>query len=110
MLWLSENWIWLVFVFGVFLMMRQGGMGCGMSMRRGHAHHAPDQSSPPQESVDPVSGERVSAAGAVNTTYAGRIYYFASRANCEAFEADPLRRLPESAMPARHVRDVLMMG
>ncbi len=33
--WLSQNWIWILFVVGMFLMMRHGGMGCGM----GHQHH-----------------------------------------------------------------------
>ena len=35
--WLSQNWVWILFVIVMVVMMRRGGMGCGM----GHAHHGP---------------------------------------------------------------------
>lgn len=36
MQWLSQNWIWIVFAIGIVLLMRRGGLGCGM---KGHHHH-----------------------------------------------------------------------
>ncbi len=37
--WLSQNWIWIFVVGAMFLMMRRGGMGCGMN----HAHGPADK-------------------------------------------------------------------
>lgn len=84
--WLSQNWIWIMFAVGIFLLMRRGGMGHG-----GHSHHsrADQMSDPDKRPKDPVSGERVDPEGAVNTTYQGRLYHFASRENRDKFEASP---------------------
>lgn len=94
MQWLTENWIWLVFAIGIFLLMRQGGMGCGMGIHPNHRHHDLDTDDKSDSPVDPVSGEHVQANQALNTQYHGRTYYFASSANREAFQANPDRYLP----------------
>jgi hypothetical protein len=67
--WLSQNWIWLVFVIGILFMMRRGGMGCRMGharsgqgeLTRGHEH-----GEPPATTRDPVSGKAVDAAAAIS--------------------------------------------
>ncbi|MBY0243602.1 MAG: YHS domain-containing protein [Burkholderiaceae bacterium] len=88
MQWLTQNWIWIVFAIGVFLLMRRGGMGHGRSHGNdGPAQHHEDSSD--SQSKDPVSGERVNPETAVNVMYQGRVYYFASRENREKFEASP---------------------
>lgn len=91
MQWFSDNWPWMLFVAGIFLLMRQGGLGCGMAPHGRHHHRAGGQDDATQEAVDPVSGERVRTGDAPNTMYAGDIYYFASRANRDTFEANPAR-------------------
>lgn len=93
--WLAQNWIWIAFVVGVLLPMRRGGMGCGKGLG-GHTHHQSHESTDQLRKTDqngsptdPVSGERVSPDGAVNVTYKGRLYYFASQENRATFEATP---------------------
>lgn len=82
MQWLSQNWIWIVFAAGMFLLMWRGG--------RGHAYSGTDQiSDPDNRPKDPTSGERVNPESAVNSMYQGRLYYFASRENREKFETSP---------------------
>jgi YHS domain-containing protein len=105
--WLSQNWAWLIFVVGVFMLMRQGGMGCGMGL--GHANDGPnpqtggadrDQNTRPK---DPVNGEFVNPETAVNSMYQGRVYYFASRENRDAFEGEPSKYASsEAARTVRH--------
>lgn len=91
--WLSQNWAWLIFVVGVFMLMRQGGMGCGMG--RGHTNDGSNRqtdggnSGPAAHLKDPVSGADVNQDTAVNSMYQGRVYYFASRENRDTFEASP---------------------
>lgn len=92
--WVSENWIWLVFVIGILFMMRRGGMGCGMGhvrSGRGESTGGHEHGEPPATTSDPVSGEAVDSAAAVRLVYRGRIYRFASRENRDRFEAEPER-------------------
>lgn len=94
MQWLSENWIWILLAIGIFLFMRHGRPGHGHSYGGGHhgSHHgSTGHGELERRPKDPVSGENVDPAAAPNTSYRGRVYYFASRANRDAFEADPAR-------------------
>lgn len=102
MKWLSENWIWVVLLVGVFVMMSRGGMGCGgggrRSYGRGHSDErgapgpsAGDETPPSQSAIDPVSGRPVEMLQAVTSVYKGRTYYFATRENREIFEESPER-------------------
>lgn len=116
MQWLSQNWIWIVFAIGVFLLMRRGGIGCGMGHGRshgtdGHAHHQQESSdrptNPDSRPKDPVNGEIVNSDTAVNAMYQGRLYYFASRENRDTFEASPAQyaaRAGERGEEHRHHR------
>lgn len=89
MAWISQNWYWIAFAVGIFLWMRSRR---GSRLTAGH-HHAEDNAGPMAGTViglkDPVSGEPVNPDSAPNSTYAGRLYYFASRENLEKFETSP---------------------
>lgn len=96
MQWLTQNWIWIVFIIGIFLLMRRGGMGCGMG--GGHSGHGSQRQSPgdqehdhkpPNALKDAITGEVVAAETALTSAYQGRIYYFASREHRDQFEAAP---------------------
>lgn len=100
--WLTQNWIWIVLVVGVFFMMSRGGMGCGGGGRRSHGRgdsnehgaHGPsagDEAPRPESAVDPVSGQAIDVIHAVTCVYKGRTYYFATRENRDSFEASPER-------------------
>lgn len=90
--WLSQNWYWIVLAVIVFLMMRQGGMGCGMgggrraSSRRDSIHDGGSG-----ELRDPVNGRPIDRAHALTTIFDGRTYYFESEGSREAFNQDPQR-------------------
>ena len=60
--WLAQNWVWLLFAAGIFLLMRRGGMGCGMGGHRRHRENAGADPAASAGPVDPVSGERVNQA------------------------------------------------
>jgi YHS domain-containing protein len=105
--WLSQNWLWIALaVGGFFLFTRLGGMGgCGMShsgsRRRdqsGAANAPPAVGNHPGTLFDPVS-RRAFPAGDMpfSTVYRGRAYYFESRENRDAFEADPEKHLGASS-------------
>ncbi len=98
MRWLTQNWLWIVFAIGIVFLMRRGGLGCGIGHSRSNAKK--DQSNSQKEtqapdserhsrSKDPVNGEVVNPETAVNAMYQGRVYYFVSRENREAFETSP---------------------
>lgn len=96
--WLLQNWIWIVFAIGIFLLMRRGGMACGMGHGRSHGndtqahqHQEGDapHTDPDRGPKDPISGAIVNPETALNSMYQGRVYYFASRENRDAFEASP---------------------
>ncbi|NMG29996.1 YHS domain-containing protein [Aromatoleum evansii] len=99
--WLSQNWIWVLLLVGVFAMMSRGGMGCGGGRRsyghgrsEEHGAHSPtagDQGPRAESAIDPVSGRPVQVLHAVTCVYKGRTYYFATRENRESFEASPER-------------------
>ena len=57
--WLSQNWIWIAFAVGFILLMRRGGIGCGMGHR--HSRHVQPigdhgDGEPPSTTGSPVSG------------------------------------------------------
>ena len=54
--WLSQNWIWIVVAIGFLLLMRRGGMGCGMG-HTGHGDEQANRTSAPQKPADPASGK-----------------------------------------------------
>lgn len=90
--WLSQNGYWIVLALVMFLMMRRGGMGCGMGTgrhapREDHSHHDSDGAA----LRDPVNGHPVDRAHALTTIFDGRTYYFESEASRETFNQDPQR-------------------
>ncbi len=91
--WLAQNWIWIVFAIGIFLLMRHGGIGHGFGGHSHHSHHSHEDYDRTDDMdrrlKDPVSGEPVDPERAINSTYQGRVYYFASRENRDKFEASP---------------------
>lgn len=102
--WFTQNWIWIALaVGGFFLVTRMGGMGgCGMRHSTGQSHGGGDR--PPANdsagsgtAFDPISRRAVTPGGtAASAVYHGRAYYFESRANRDAFEADPEKYLAGS--------------
>ena len=103
MQWLAQNWLWIVLVIGgLFLFTRKGGMS-GRGIRRSGSQRRSDgrwEIAPPAAGnrpgnlFDPVS-RRAFAAGAtpVSAVFGGRAYYFESRENRDAFEANPEKYL-----------------
>lgn len=90
--WLLKNWVWIVVALGVFLMLRHhGGSGrIGGGLHHGEANGGSGAGRDRQERLnDPVSGEPVDPAIAINSTYRGHTYYFGSRENRDKFEAAP---------------------
>ena len=111
--WLAQNWVWVLIGIAIAWFMFRGGHahghgglggrsgGHGGLGGLGHGGHGggrgdhggqPDtrpEESAPEAAVDPVGGEAVRTAQAVTTVYQGKIYYFASKANRERFEAAP---------------------
>lgn len=93
--WLLQNWLWIALGVGaLFFMMRMGG--CGMGHSAGHHSHeessdtAPPPANRPGNLYDPVSGHAFAAGNApISTVCRGRAYYFESRENRDAFEANP---------------------
>ncbi|WP_235429562.1 YHS domain-containing protein [Paraburkholderia fungorum] len=89
MQWLSSNWIWVLLAVGVFLMMRRGGMACGMG---GHRHTSREQPATDDRSPhDPVSGLSVDGAHALTSIFDGQTYYFESEQSRAEFNKDPQR-------------------
>lgn len=94
MQWLSQNWVWIVFAIGIFLLMRRGGMGCGMGSgrhSRGSSHDESRGDAGNTRFRDPVSGEQVTREDSISYAYMGRPYYFASPENRDKFAASPER-------------------
>ncbi len=94
MQWLSQNWLWIILAIGIFLLMRRGGMRHGHSHGNdGHAQQDRERDGPHADPhtrpKDPVNGEIVNPETALNSMYQGRVDYFASRENRDAFEASP---------------------
>lgn len=100
MQWLAQNWLWILLGLGaLYFFTRRHGMR-GYGMNRGYSHRQYEQNddyapppaaeSRPESLSDPVSGQTFSpGSSTVSTVYRGRAYYFASRENRDAFEADP---------------------
>jgi YHS domain-containing protein len=98
--WLSQNWVYLLLLLGVVFFMARGGMGCGMSSHRGHAHReggGQDDARARTSATDPVSGRPVDERAAVATVYQGSNYYFESRENRDRFEAAPEKYAKQAA-------------
>ena len=104
--WLSQNWIWIALAVGAFFLMSRmhgmgsmGGCGTGRSARDNHPADTEDNVPPapgnrPGSLFDPVSGRAFAAGNApISTVYRGRAYYFESRDDRDAFEAEPERYL-----------------
>jgi YHS domain-containing protein len=99
MQWLSQNWLWIALGIGALIFMtRRGGIGgCGFGHSRNHGHdEVSHESTPPVAGsrpgtlIDPVSGHAFPASeAAFSTVHRGRGYYFETRENRDAFEADP---------------------
>lgn len=97
--WLTQNWIWIVLAIGGFFMLRRmGGMGgCGTGHSSAHGRHEGDRENAPPAAgnrpgalFDPVSRHTFTAGNApFSTVHGGRAFYFESRENRDAFEADP---------------------
>lgn len=87
--WLSQNWYWIALAAFVFLMMRRGGMGCGMggTRRAPHEHDSRDDGTP----RDPVNGHMIDRDHALTTIFNGHTYYFESESSREEFNKDPQR-------------------
>ncbi|MFG1316425.1 MAG: hypothetical protein B7Y12_11210 [Rhizobiales bacterium 24-66-13] len=96
--WISQNWIWIALAIGAFFFMtRMGGRGMGRSARHSHGsgQDGPpsDAGAGPRSVLDPVSRQSVSGSSSISSVYRERAYYFESRENREAFEADPEKYL-----------------
>lgn len=101
--WIAENWIWIAFALGLFMLLRRrhgrGGLGglsgCGTHGGRHHGHGERDvpgrDPSRKDTAVDPVSGGEVRIEGALTSVFGGRVYYFQSQENRLEFEASPER-------------------
>ncbi|MBI1220936.1 MAG: YHS domain-containing protein [Rhodobacteraceae bacterium] len=100
MSWLSQNWLWIALAVGViFFMTRRGGFGMGRSMRY---NQGPGQDAPASRSllggVDPVSKHSVApGTSSISSVYRDRAYYFETRENRDAFEAEPEKYLTGTA-------------
>lgn len=114
--WIYQNWLWILVGVGALLFFsRARGMhGCGMG-HSGHNHQdGRDHEAPPAAGnrpgylFDPVSRRDFAAGSApISSVHGGRAYYFESRENREAFEADPEKYLAgaPSYEPAGSPRD-----
>lgn len=111
--WLTQNWIWIVLVVGVFFMMRRGGMGCGVGGHRshhgghseGHGDGHSDGAPRLESAIDAVSGQAVGVEKALTSVYRGRTYYFATRENRDTFEAAPERYASAAGSEHEHRRN-----
>lgn len=100
MAWLTQNWYWILLALGVFLLMRRGGMGCGMGGHRRAPNepgsHQHGQANGPTTHLDgpardPVNGHPVDQAHALTSIFDGQTYYFESEQSREEFNKDPQR-------------------
>jgi YHS domain-containing protein len=102
--WLSQNWLWIVFLVGGYFLMSRMGMGCGMGHSHGHNHAsgghgnsahngARDHTAEPVKLFDPVSQHMLPAETAIASVHQGQVYYFEDRANRDAFESEPEKYL-----------------
>lgn len=90
--WITHNWVWVIFVISVLLMMRRGGMSCGMGHDRSGAdsgQNSQKENGHIAEHLDPVNGISVDPENCLSSVYQGRIYYFSSKENREQFESTP---------------------
>ena len=86
MQWLSQNGLWILATVVVLLLMRRGGMGCGMG---GHHHGGHGQAGADSAAQDPVTGNPVDTRTALTSVHQGRQYWFESAASRARFEQEP---------------------
>jgi YHS domain-containing protein len=102
MLWLSQNWIWILLGLGLLLMLRGGGCGMGRLPNRQHQRDGTNDfpstiETRPRALFDPVSHHGFQTNGmTISTVHQGRAYYFESRENRDAFEANPGKYLKDA--------------
>ncbi len=90
--WLSQNWIWIVVAIGgLYFMTRMHGMGSGMGHAMGRGDSPPANGGTGSTTVfDPVSRRMIAPGGSsISAVYHGRAYYFETKEDRDAFEADP---------------------
>lgn len=86
MQWLSQYGSWILLAIFFLLMMRRGGMGCGMG---GHHHGRHGQTGTDSSAQDPVTGHSVDTRTALTSIHEGRQYWFESETSRARFEQDP---------------------
>lgn len=85
--WLSQNALWILFAVGVIVLMRRGGMMCGMGR---HRHGFGGGSKHPDEIPrDPVTGNPVDKDKALVSIFQGHTYLFESESSRAEFEKNP---------------------
>lgn len=87
MQWLTQNWIWMISIIGVFLLLRPEQIGFGIGQAGHHGGSAEHEHTLPGALKDAMTGEVANAETALTSVYQERAYYFASRGNLERFEA-----------------------
>jgi YHS domain-containing protein len=87
--WLSQDWLWILLALAVFVLMRRGGMSCGMGGFRREPHEHPSREAGPPR--DPVNGHSVDPTHALTSIFDGRTYYFESEESRSEFNSDPQR-------------------
>lgn len=71
-------------------------MGKGMGGQQSGGNSAAGQGMGPGAAIDPVTRRVLSDDAAASAVYQGRVYYFESRENRDAFESDPGMYLAEA--------------
>src|SRR5581483_8827174 len=99
MQWLTENWVWILFAVGIFLLMRRGGMGCGMGMQQ-HGMHGDSREE--GEPHDPVSKRAVDPNKALSSVFRGTVYLFESQETRAQFEQNPEQYARQDTGQHRH--------
>lgn len=82
--WFIQNGLWILFAIAVVLMIRRGGMGCGMG-----GHHHKHAAEPPADKIDPISGRSVGDGVQIASVYKGVTYFFENKENRDIFESNP---------------------
>jgi YHS domain-containing protein len=93
MQWLSQYGIWILLAVGLLLLMRRGGMACGMGS---HGHMAHDRSTHADGGpLDAVNGHSIKSENALTSVFEGKTYFFESDQSRSEFQKDPQRFIHE---------------